>query len=220
MARDFDPNSLNEFPDELILWFDDLGTGNERFRFLSNFYAGEPITLPGITWPALVEACGASTTSLAKALPDAPVQFPTGEHAFAAMKFWGTDWTHFADIVGASGPNPAKALGRSRQHPLREDWEVVKLDVMAAVVRAKFTREREEGGWLLDTGDALLVEGTYWHDEVWGVDLNDPGTPGRNWLGSLLMMRRAELRAMQKSALTMVQRFANSTVVHNAEFVR
>ena len=30
----------------LVLWFDDLGTGNEEFRFLSNFYKGEPLNQP------------------------------------------------------------------------------------------------------------------------------------------------------------------------------
>lgn len=178
-TREFDPTTLNTAGH--ILWFDDLGTGNAEYRFLSNFYEGDPITLRGVTMGS-----GADST---------PVEFKTGEHAFAAMKFWGTDWQHFEAIVNAEDPNSAKALGRSRAHPLREDWEVVKLDVMMGITRAKYAQGREEADRLLDTGDALLVEGTYWYDEVWGVDLNHPSMQGRNWLGTLLMARRAELRA-------------------------
>lgn len=188
--------------DSLVLWFDDLGSGNEEYRFLSNFYEGEPVVLPGVEWAMGKE-----------------VEFKTGEHAFAAMKFWRTDVQHFTSIVAADGPNSAKALGRSRAHPLREDWEIVKLDVMAAVTRAKYTLDRAEGQMLLDTGDKMLVEGTFWHDDVWGVCLNVPGIPGRNWLGTLLMARRAELRAMKMFGEdTYVQHFGSMVGMHNSHF--
>lgn len=204
----FDPNNLNT--DSLILWFDDLGTGNEEFRFLSNFYEGAPITLPGVTWEAAAAACGPLAD--ASGFPDGLIPFRTGEHAFAAMKFWGSDFSHFAEIVlSAVDPNTAKALGRSRRHPLRADWEEVKLDVMAAVTRAKYAVGREEADRLLNTGDKLLCEFTFWGDTVWGVDGNsETGEglwPGRNWLGTLLMSRRAELRA--------ARHFKDSTAVQN-----
>lgn len=217
-------DELNMHPG-LVLWFDDLGSGNEKYNFLSNFYEGEPLTLPFITWhEARKHAAWNGDDGL-----DGPVEFATGEHAFAAMKFWGTDYEHFRAIVAADDPNSAKAAGRSRKHPLREDWEIVKLDVMAAVIRAKFTFEREEGTRLLDTGDKMLVEGTWWGDEVWGVALDEKGLPGRNWLGTLLMARRAELRAMQKVSVvgfggekgeSLAHHFGNNTVEHNAGFMR
>lgn len=151
-----------------ILWFDDLGTGNAEYRFLSNFYVGEPIQLPGVD-----------------------AQFPTGEHAFQAFKT--DDLNEFHRIVGSPSPGAAKRAGRTCS--LRHDWEAIKYDVMAAVVRAKFSLDRDEAGMLLATNDAYLREGTYWRDSVWGVDLRHPERPGRNWLGTLLMARRAELRA-------------------------
>lgn len=181
-----DVNDLNGKPEEVICWFDDLGSGNETYRFLSNFYVGEPIVVPEWT------------------LNGEPIEWATGEHAFAGMKFYRQATSaHLLKIVEASSPAEAKKLGRTRSVPLRLDWEVVKLDVMAAVIRAKFTADREEGDRLCATGDALLVEGTYWGDEVWGVALPDEDpdpsqastSPGRNWLGTLLMARRAELRA-------------------------
>lgn len=198
---------------ELISWFDDLGSGNDQTDFLSNFYEGAPIVLPGVTWSEVIEQISANTLADAREdiltelwaildldassfTPTGPVEFPTGEHAFAAMKAWNTDWLAFARMATAPTPGAVKAIGRSCK--LREDWEVVKLDVMAATVRAKFTLDREEGQRLLETGDALLIEGTFWGDDVWGVDLKgrDATTSwGSNWLGTLLMARRAELRA-------------------------
>lgn len=204
----------------IVLWFDDLGSGNEEHRFLSNFYEAEPLTLPDLTWEGLFKACGVvpSGHPFFRAV-NGPVKFLTGEHAFAAMKFWGTDRTHFREIVMSGSPGEAKSLGRSRKHPLRADWEVVKLDVMAAVIRSKFTLDREEGHRLLDTGDRILVEGTFWGDTVWGVDLNSKDASGRNWLGTLLMARRAELRAQQAfKSSSNAQHFSRSTVVFNTLF--
>lgn len=204
----------------LVLWFDDLGSGNEEYRLLSNFYKGEQaVVLPGVTWENLFDACKVVPSGHPWfANKNGPIPFVTGEHAFAAMKFWGTDATHFGNIVDSEDPNDAKALGRSRQHPLREDWEIVKLDVMAAVLRSKFTLDREEGKRLLDTGDKILVEGTWWYDDVWGVDLRAQGMPGRNWLGTLLMARRAELRAHHVFGNSHVGHFATFTGKHNSLF--
>lgn len=158
---------------EVIAWFDDFD-GDHPYRALSNFYVGEPLRIPHL---------------------DKIHTFATGEHAFAAMK--ARKQVEYEMIRDARSPGQAKALGR--RCALRPDWEIVKYDAMLAVVRSKFTLEREEGDILLNTGDALLVEGTYWDDMVWGValfeDRNPLMAPGRNWLGTMLMARRAELKA-------------------------
>lgn len=172
----FDPAVLNQ--DGSILWFDDFPDAGQEptngYRFLSNFYVGDPIVLSQLTWDN-----------------GKPIEFMTGEHAFQALK--ALDEEEFAEILTAPTPGESKRLGR--KCTLRADWEAVKLDVMALVVRSKFTLARAEGQNLLKTGDALLTEGTYWGDQVWGVDLRVEGYPGRNWLGTLLMARRAELLA-------------------------
>lgn len=209
----------NKNPEHLIDDFDDFNEEpSNRYRFLSNFYEGEMLTLHGVTWAAVWDVDAWMKHPGVEALyewfgwdavegypaPEGPVYFATGEHAFAAMKAWGVDVEQFIEIVVADGPGPAKSLGRTCD--LRDDWEVVKLDVMAAVVRSKFTLEREEGRRLLYTGDALLIEGTWWRDDVWGVHLTKSNTSqtasGRNWLGTLLMARRAELRAEQNYSVT------------------
>lgn len=135
--------------------------GPNPYDFLSNFYPS-PILLMGR-------------------------RYATGEHAFAAFKA-ATSAGHDR-IRRAVGPQEAKTLGRTIH--LRHDWEAVKYDVMRQVLRVKFAHGSELAERLLATGNALLVEGTQWHDKVWGVEADTK--VGRNWLGHLLMARRAEL---------------------------
>lgn len=150
----------------LINWFDDFD-GPNKYGFLSNFYIGGKFDMG--------DGLGAI--------------YRTGEHAFQAYK--ATTEGDFNRVVTATSPGVSKARGRKVK--LRRDWELVKYDVMRAVLNAKFAAGRPEADLLLRTGDALLVEGTDWGDKVWGV-LNENGY-GRNWLGELLMARRAVLRS-------------------------
>lgn len=115
----------------------------------------------------------------------------TNEHYFQAMKSTNpTDLVTVRDAVTAFG---AKKAGRAIQR--RHDWDAVKYDVMRRGLEHKFVAGSVLGDWLLATEDALLVEGNTWHDKVWGVCLCERcGMQGSNWLGVLLMARRAELR--------------------------
>lgn len=91
----------------------------------------------------------------------------------------------------AASPADAKVLGQ--RCSLIDGWDDRKYAVMEACIDAKFAPGRIETAALLLTRDAALVEGTWWNDRVWGVDLTDPDRPGRNLLGSMLMNRRALL---------------------------
>ena len=114
--------------------------------------------------------------------------YPTVEHYFQAMKFPGHE---FADKIRlAAKPAIAKQLGRTRSVTLREDWEAVKIDVMRAAVRKKFTTHPVLTQLLLDTGDEELVEAAP-ADYFWGRGKS--GT-GQNWLGKILMEVRTEFR--------------------------
>ena len=119
------------------------------------------------------------------------IHYPTVEHAFQAAKT--------LDINGrkaiAAAPTPGKAKRMGRSVVLRPDWEEVKVDVMRDCLRSKF-RNTNLRRLLLATGDEELMEGNFWHDNVWGNCLCEEcqDTPGRNMLGMLLMDLRTEIR--------------------------
>jgi ribA/ribD-fused uncharacterized protein len=154
-----------------ITYFDSF-EGPNIFDFLSNFYVGEPIPFDGH-------------------------RYRTGEHLFQALKVTDRNTRKF--IRDAKTPGESKHIGRTII--LRHDWEMVKYDAMRLVLNLKFTHQREEGSFLLSTGDALLTEGNDWNDTTWGAVRYEGREralwAGRNWLGHLLMARRAELSAVQ-----------------------
>jgi len=133
----------------------------------SNF-AGYPIELNGRVWP-------------------------TSEHYFQAQKF--VEAVYQEEIRRAATPMIAARLGRSRQRPLREDWESVKEPIMREALLAKFTQHDDLRAQLLATGNAQLIEHTS-NDAYWG-DGGDGS--GKNRLGQLLMELRAELQGSASS---------------------
>ena len=114
--------------------------------------------------------------------------WPTSEHYLQAQKFAGT--AREEEVRRAKKPKQAALLGRSRDKPLRRDWESVKDSVMLEAVRAKFAQNEDLKAILLSTGDAILVERTA-RDSYWG-DGGDGS--GKNRLGQILMQVREELR--------------------------
>lgn len=122
----------------------------------------------------------------------APVEFeglsyPSVEHAYVAAKTLDqNERVHIAHIGTA---REVKAYGRKLK--LRPDWEQVKLGIMEELLRKKFAWPdlRQD---LIDTGDHELIEGNWWGDKFWGVDLKT--NQGKNHLGKLLMKIRSELQ--------------------------
>jgi ribA/ribD-fused uncharacterized protein len=112
---------------------------------------------------------------------------PTLEHAFQCAKTF--DPVAQAKILESPSPAVAKRYGRAV--PLRSDWEEVKIPTMRYLLFMKFTAGGPLASQLIATGDTYLVEGNHWGDTFWGVCNGN----GSNWLGHLLMARRAELRA-------------------------
>jgi ribA/ribD-fused uncharacterized protein len=178
------PDDLLLDPTKLIDWFDDFLDDEEwtnPFAFLSNFHEGTSIEHSPAIDRLIYEPIRPGVRPV--------LSWPTGEHAFAALKASRVE--DFNAVANADDPGEAKMLGRLLD--LRPDWEEVKHAVMAAVVASKFARGTELADRLVATGDARLVEGTYWGDEIWGVDLHDPERPGQNWLGAILSAWRAVL---------------------------
>ena len=135
---------------------------SDPFGFFSNF-SRHPVRIGGHTWP-------------------------TTEHYFQAQKFAHTPYE--GAILHASSPSQAARLGRSRDFPLRADWEQVKDEIMHQALLAKFTQHPDLRAQLLATGVARIVEHTS-RDHYW-ADGGDGS--GRNMLGTLLMQVRDELR--------------------------
>lgn len=124
---------------------------------------------------------------------------PSTEHHYQAAKVKAGETFDFMrdQILNAKSAGEAKKLGGNV--PLREDWERVKDDVMRFLVAEKFTANEELKQKLLQTGDAYLIEGTTWHDNVWGICIKKDcekcsKIKGLNRLGVILMEQREILR--------------------------
>ena len=114
------------------------------------------------------------------------LSYPSVEHAFVAAKTLNqSERVHISHIGTA---REVKAYGRKLK--LRPDWEQVKLGIMEDLLRKKFAWPLLRQA-LIDTGDHELVEGNWWGDKFWGVDLKT--NQGQNHLGMLLMKIRSEL---------------------------
>lgn len=137
-------------------------------EFLSNGHEGDPFDIQ---------------------LGDNLYGFATGEHAYQSLK--ATTWDEFEWIRLAEKPFGSDgAKKRGRAVTCWPDWEERKYDAMRVVLDAKFASGMM-AALLLDTGDAELIEGNTWGDTCWGVC----NGVGRNWLGTLLMARRAVIRS-------------------------
>ena len=118
------------------------------------------------------------------------ITYPTNEHFFQAMKSLKEEERKM--IAAAPTPGKAKRLGRAIT--LRSDWELVKYDMMLLGLRLKFC-DKELRSKLRATGDEILIEGNWWHDNTWG-DCSCEQCKyvyGRNELGKLLMQVRNEI---------------------------
>lgn len=119
---------------------------------------------------------------------DCPIVFENipylnNEAAFQAQKVLDLDTKkEFSTLP----PNLAKSKGRKVN--LRKDWEKVKDELMYKICLAKFTQNPKLKFQLLETKDAVLIEGNTWNDTYWGVCKGI----GKNKLGEILMKIRKE----------------------------
>lgn len=112
----------------------------------------------------------------------------TTEHYFQAQKF--DDENYREKIRLASDPKTAANLGRSRDVPIRSDWEYIKDNVMRKAVLRKFQTHDGLKALLLGTGNEHIVENAP-GDFYWGCGAD--GT-GRNMLGKILEEVRSIIR--------------------------
>ncbi|MGH7964516.1 MAG: NADAR family protein [Candidatus Binatia bacterium] len=139
----------------------------DNYAFLSNFHP-HPLTISGVT-------------------------YPTNEHAFQAAKT--TDPQQRRYIAEAQAPKAAEQRGREIH--LRPGWGAyLRYTVMEYLIGKKFIAESALARMLIDTGNAVLIEGNARHDNLWGdcrCGRSSCEPVGANILGWMLMKRRAEL---------------------------
>ena len=114
------------------------------------------------------------------------ITYPSVEHAYQAAKTLDPEEREIIRSCGSA--SIAKKLGRHVR--VREDWEDIKISVMTELVYGKFLAREDLARKLLDTNDAMLIEGNWWGDRFWGVC----NGVGYNHLGQILMAVRKSLR--------------------------
>lgn len=132
-------------------------------------------------------------------------RYPTAEHRMMAGKaeVFGDDEMR-ERIIAASGPAEAKQLGRKVRDFDDKTWKARRFDIVVEANIAKFAQNAALCGFLLGTGDQVLVEAAP-RDRIWGIgmgrnnaDARDPRQwRGQNLLGFALMKARAALREQE-----------------------
>lgn len=115
--------------------------------------------------------------------------FPTAEHFFQSMKT--NDFEEKKLIAQAKTPRQAKHMGRWIIK-LDKHWEERKNKAMHYVATKKFLQNPKFAKSLLDTNEKDLVEGNWWGDTYWGVDINL--RYGKNVLGQILQQVRFNMK--------------------------
>lgn len=150
----------------------------------SNFYMGAPITM----WCPLV---------------DTWVNYHANEYYFHCAKTFGCNAGNMLkkhnEILAAPNCRAAKHLGHTV--PLSPEevhlWDNrVALEAMLACNLAKYQTHADCREWLLSTGTATLIE--HRPDPIWGDNMD--GT-GKNLLGHILMLVRAQIQGMNYDSL-------------------
>ncbi|HNC59253.1 MAG TPA: NADAR family protein [Leptospiraceae bacterium] len=121
------------------------------------------------------------------------IEYPSTENAYQAAK---TLNVIDRQLIAGLKAGEAKRMGRKVE--IRKDWDSVKLQIMESLLRQKFSQTYFTF-LLLQTENAELVEGNYWHNN----NNNNYGdcfcgkcknVVGQNNLGKLLMKIREDLR--------------------------
>lgn len=118
------------------------------------------------------------------------ITFTSNENFYQAMKTKDVDKRI---QISKMSEADAKAEGKwiEKSHMFRDNWNDIKVKVMAYGLKQKFSNPILKQK-LLDTEDMVIEEGNTWNDTFWGIDLKTG--EGENNLGILLMKLRNELK--------------------------
>lgn len=114
--------------------------------------------------------------------------FKSTEAFYQAMKTLDAD-----ERIKFQGYDGQTSKREGRKLILRDDWHQIKDEVMKFALKKKFSQEPFKS-LLINTGDAEIIEGNYWHDNYWGsCTCSKCGNNGLNILGKMIMDIRANL---------------------------
>lgn len=130
------------------------------------------------------------------------ILYPTAEHAFAAAKATNKedhDWIASAPTATSAKHRGGPRGENGRTIQIRADWDKAKDLIMFEIVRAKFLQNEGIANLLLETENAWLIEGNWWHDDYWGMVRGADGQwIGQNKLGAILMLVREILKIQRE----------------------
>ncbi len=97
------------------------------------------------------------------------------------------------EIIEQNSPMTAKMISRKYSKHTRQDWEIVKYDIMYWALQVKLSQNFDKFSKLLiETGNKPIVELSN-KDKDWAaVETNENTLIGKNALGRLLMQLRSE----------------------------
>lgn len=107
----------------------------------------------------------------------------SAEQFYQASKF--TDEAIIKKIKACQNPFRCAAIGQTREFKIRDDWEEIKIDVMARAIRARFDQHPELAEILKRSKGTLYDHSAA--DSFWGI--------GSNVTGKLLMKIRDDLQS-------------------------
>lgn len=136
-------------------------SGTNPYRVFSNLYRAE-FTLDGKTYPSV-------------------------EHYVQSMKFTGSDDEYAERIRLQKNAAMVVGMSRSKEHPVRADWEDVKMEYARKGLAAKFAAHPELKKLLEKSTGEIEYESTV--DSYWGIGADGKG---ENQLGVLLMELRGD----------------------------
>jgi ribA/ribD-fused uncharacterized protein len=130
------------------------------------------------------------------------VTFPTVEHYYqwSKAKMFG-DKDAETKILKTTSPKSVKTYGKKVKDFKEDEWAAKKDKIMETAIKAKFTQHPDLRKKLLETGGNLIAKADP-RDKYWGIGTSadtskakDPAKwPGKNVLGKMLELLRAELK--------------------------
>lgn len=103
-------------------------------------------------------------------------------------EFFG-DWISAKKIMDTPWPKSQKEIGRNVSPFIKEEWDMVKYDIILKATVEKYKQNEELKKALLETNDAKFVECSP-YDDVWGIKLASSSIDATNpnkWRGLNLL---------------------------------